>query len=156
MSTARPQSSPAVDDGDRAEEYVVAIEQATRSLLEMNVAVIEDMERTAGLVPIRALQTLARRGPSLVSELGEDLNVPPSTASRLGNRQTEAGLTTRHATRLELTDTGLAVFEELVALRRRALHAVTELMDHDDRAALLRGAHAFTAAQAQLVDRGRR
>jgi DNA-binding MarR family transcriptional regulator len=145
--------------GDDRDVYIVALERATRGLLELNVAVLESMQRTVGLEPIRALQSLERRGPSLVTELGDDMDLVPSTASRLSERLADAGLitrrtapTNRRATVLELTDAGHEVLDELVALRWRALSAVTELMVDEDREALLQGAHAFTAARARLGD----
>jgi hypothetical protein len=58
----------------------------------------------------------------------------------------------RRSTLLELTDTGRAVLDELVALRIRAFGAVADQMSNQDRAALLQGAHAFTAAQQRLSD----
>ena len=61
----------------------------------------------------------------------------------------------RRATLLELTDAGHAALAELNTLRRSALRAVTALMSNDDRAALLQGTHAFTAARTQLSEHGR-
>ena len=43
---------------------VVDLERSSRGLLEVNVGVLEDMERRIGLSPLRALQSLERRGPS--------------------------------------------------------------------------------------------
>jgi DNA-binding MarR family transcriptional regulator len=132
---------------------VVDLERSSRGLLEVNVGVLEDMERRIGLSPLRALQSLERRGPRLVTELGDDLDVLGSTASRLSDRLSEAGLITRsvapnnrRATLLELTDAGRGVLAELLALRISALKAVVEEMSEEDRAALVRGTRAFTAA----------
>jgi Transcriptional regulators len=93
-----------------AEEYSVRLERATRGLLALNVSVLEHMEDNVGLEPLRALQSLDRRGPSMVGELGDDLGLVPSTASRLSDRLAEAGLITRRpapsnrrSTLLELT-----------------------------------------------------
>jgi DNA-binding MarR family transcriptional regulator len=146
---------------DRLDDYSVSLERATRGLLELNVAVLENMEKKVGLAPLRALQSLERLGPSLVTELGDDLDMLPSTASRLSDRLTGAGLitrrvspTNRRATLLELTDIGRAVLDELVTLRQRRLSAVAQLMSDDDRVALLQGTHAFTAARQQSSQHG--
>jgi DNA-binding MarR family transcriptional regulator len=146
---------------DRPDDYSVNLERATRGLLELNVAVLESMEKKVGLAPLRALQSLERLGPSLVTELGDDLDMLPSTASRLSDRLTNAGLitrrvspTNRRATLLELTDVGHAVLDDLVTLRQRRLSAVAQLMSDDDRAALLQGTHAFTAARQQSCQHG--
>jgi hypothetical protein len=56
---------------DRPDDYSVNLERATRGLLELNVAVLESMEKKVGLAPLRALQSLERLGPSLVTALGD-------------------------------------------------------------------------------------
>jgi DNA-binding MarR family transcriptional regulator len=143
-----------------AEEYAVRLERATRGLLELNVSVLEQMETSVGLAPLRALQSLNRRGPSMVGELGDDLGLVPSTASRLSDRLAEAGLITRRpapsnrrSTLLELTEAGHAILDELIALRIRLFGEVASQMSEQDRATLVQGAHAFTAAQHQLSDK---
>jgi DNA-binding MarR family transcriptional regulator len=111
------------------------------------------MEKRIGLAPLRALQSLDRIGPCLVTELGVALDLLPSTASRLSDRLAEAGYITRRvspnnrrATLLELTDAGRAVLDELIGLRVEAFGEVTRRMSEDDRAALIQGTRAFTAA----------
>jgi DNA-binding MarR family transcriptional regulator len=142
---------------EQPDPYPEQLEQATRGLLELNVAVLEQMGRTVGLASLRALQALERLGPSLVTELGNDLGMLVSTASRLSDRLTEAGLITRRvapanrrATLLELTDSGRKVLDELIAVRTAALQAVAEQMTEHDRAALLAGTRAFTTARREL------
>ena len=158
MTTTRNHSRP--NRSAEAEEYSVRLERATRGLLALNVSVLEHMEISVGLAPLRALQSLDRRGPSMVGELGDDLGLVPSTASRLSDRLAEAGLITRRpapsnrrSTLLELTDAGRAILDELVALRIRAFGEVADQMSNQDRAALIQGAHAFTAAQQRLSDK---
>ena len=158
MTTTRNHSRP--NGSTEAEEYSVRLERATRGLLALNVSVLEHMEISVGLAPLRALQSLDRRGPSMVGELGDHLGLVPSTASRLSDRLAEAGLITRRpapsnrrSTLLELTDAGRAILDELVALRIRAFGEVADQMNNQDRAALIQGAHAFTAAQQRLSDK---
>jgi DNA-binding MarR family transcriptional regulator len=98
----------------------------------------------------------------MVTELGEDLDLLPSTASRLSDRLSDAGLitrrvspTNRRATQLELTDAGRAVLDELITLRVHALGTVAAQMTDRDRAALVKGAHAFTTAHQQLSEQSR-
>ena len=142
--------------GEADAEFVRQLERATRGLLALNVSVLERMEKRIGLAPLRALQSLDRLGPSLVTELGVDLDLLPSTASRLSDRLAEAGYitrrvspTNRRATLLELTDAGRAVLDELIALRVEAFGEVTQRMSADDRAALMQGTRAFTAAHGE-------
>jgi DNA-binding MarR family transcriptional regulator len=135
-------------------DYAARLERATRGLLALNVSVLEHMEKQIGLAPLRALQSLDRLGPSMVTELGADLDLLPSTASRLSDRLAEAGYITRRvspanrrATVLELTDSGRAILAELIGLRIQAFGEVVERMSDDDRAALIQGTQAFTDAR---------
>ena len=144
---------------DGADGYPRELERATRGLLEINVALLEQIEKKIGLAPLRALQALERLGPIMVTELGNDLDMLVSTASRLSDRLSDAGLITRRvspanrrATLLELTDAGRHVLDELVTIRTKALAAVADRMTPNDRAVLLRGAHAFTATQLRLPE----
>lgn len=139
------------------EDFARQLERATRGLLALNVSALERMEKRIGLAPLRALQSLDRLGPCLVTELGVDLDMLPSTASRLSDRLAEAGYitrrvspTNRRATLLELTDTGRAVLDELISLRVTALGEVAQRMNEEDRAALMRGTRAFTAARNDM------
>ena len=143
-------------------DYVRKLEEATRGLLALNVSALERMEKRIGLAPLRALQSLDHLGPSLVTELGDDLGLLSSTASRLSDRLAEAGYITRRvspanrrATLLELTDAGRAVLDELVAFRLHDFGEVAKKMSESDRSALVRGARAFTDAHRQLSDRTR-
>src|SRR6476469_3084667 len=144
-SPMAPGKSRQPDAGTAGSEYAEALEQATRGLLELNVAVLEHLEKQIGLAPLRALQALDRRGPSLVTELGDELDLLPSTASRLSDRLANAGLitrsvspTNRRATVLDLTNAGRTILTELITLRTRAILAITDQMSKNDRDALLR------------------
>ena len=82
----------------------------------------------------------------------------PSTASRISDRLTAAGLITREvapdnrrATLLELTPAGRAVLADLAGARARALERVTEAMSRKERDALLLGAEGFARAYDSLA-----
>ncbi len=152
-------SDPGGQSGPRDEYDAAALERATRGLLALNVTVLEQMEKRIGLAPLRALQSLERLGPSLVTKLGQDLNLVPSSASRLSDRLAEAGFITRavaphnrRATILTLTEAGRAMLDDLVNLRVALLRAVVDEMSHDERDALMRGAAAFTSAYYRLTE----
>ncbi|BDD99934.1 MarR family winged helix-turn-helix transcriptional regulator [Mycolicibacterium fortuitum] len=142
-----------------AEDYAVRLERATRGLLAVNVMALEPFEKRIGLSSLRALQSLGRIGPCLVSELAQDLQVAVSTASRLADRLAEAGLISRgvspqnrRATRLALTEDGRAILDDLVAHRVALFREVTASVGGSERSALLRGAAAFTAAYRAVAD----
>jgi DNA-binding MarR family transcriptional regulator len=156
MPAAKNRPAPS-DASEVSQDFLRRLEQATRGLLALNVSVLEHMEKRIGLAPLRALQSLDRLGPCLVTELGADLDLLPSTASRLSDRLAEAGYitrrvspTNRRATMLELTDAGRGVLNELIALRVQAFGKVTRRMSAADRAALVQGTRAFTAAHREL------
>ena len=151
--------APAGSSDDVAVDILQRLERATAGLFALNVSVLERMEKRIGLAPLRALQALDRRGPSLVTELGADLDLLPSTASRLSDRLADAGYITRRvspsnrrATLLEMTDAGRAVLEELIQLRIQAFGEVVRHMSEAERSALVRGAEAFTASHRKLSD----
>lgn len=158
MSCKSSEATDTAGNSAPSEGFAAVLERATRGLLALNVVVLEEMEKRVGLAPLRALQSLERLGPSLVTELGNDLDLVPSTASRLSDRLAEAGFIARavaahnrRATMLELTDAGRAVLDDLVSNRVVLLKAVADQMSEHEREALLRGAAAFTSAYHRLV-----
>jgi DNA-binding MarR family transcriptional regulator len=159
MPTTKKVDTTAASPDKVAVDYLERLERATRGLLALNVSVLERMEKRIGLAPLRALQSLAHLGPSLVTELGADLDLLPSTASRLSDRLADAGYitrrvspTNRRATLLEMTDSGRAVLDELTQLRVQAFGEVVRLLTDSERSALVRGTEAFTAAHRQLSE----
>jgi DNA-binding MarR family transcriptional regulator len=157
-SGASPSGDGRPAAGESGGDYCGQLEQATRGLLELTVAILERMDKSVGLSSLRALQSLRHRGPSLVTELANDLDMLVSTASRLSDRLAEARLitrrvspTNRRATQLDLAPRGQAVLDELVAVRTAALAEVTAHMDPEHRQALLSGARAFSATRAELT-----
>ena len=152
------QSGTADDVDEPQDDYAAQLERATRGLLSLNMAVLEETAKRVGMAPLRALQSLQRRGPSLVTEMGQDLDLAPSSASRLSDRLAETGLITRavaphnrRATVLELTATGQEVLDDLVNHRIGLFRAIADQMNRDDCEALLRGASSFTAAYHRLL-----
>ncbi|WP_343575027.1 MarR family transcriptional regulator [Mycobacterium sp.] len=120
-------------------------------MLALNIEVLNEVETTVGLTALRALKSLERHGPQQVSELGKDLTLNSSTASRLSDRLAGAGYitrrvspTNRRATLLELTAEGQRVLDKLVSLRIQAFQSVVHRMTPEDIDALIRGARAFT------------
>jgi DNA-binding MarR family transcriptional regulator len=155
-STANPVQGGALESqlSVAEDQYPEQLERALRSMLELTVAGLERMEKKVGLSSLRALQSLRRQGPCMVTELANDLDLLVSTASRLSDRLAEAGLitrqvspTNRRATQLRLAPAGHAVLDELVDLRAAALAEVTRQMSSQDRQDLLAGAQAFARAR---------
>src|SRR5690242_11702218 len=157
--SATPTGATDVSDDPLPERgYAVELERATRGLLSLNVMVLEKVEKKIGLAALRALQSLQRLGPCLVTELGEDLDLAPSSASRLSDRLAEAGFITRsvaphnrRATLLEMTEAGRAILDDVVTQRVELLSRVAKQMNQRERDQLLRGAEALTAASIRIA-----
>jgi DNA-binding MarR family transcriptional regulator len=158
-----PAGSAAVPEGlGRAEGQAGApfadrLELALRGLLELSVGVLSAMEENVSPSHLRALQSLDHLGGAKVTALGDALGVPPSTASRISDRLTAAGLITREvapdnrrATLLELTPAGHEVLSDLAGARAKALERVAAAMTPEEREALLLGAEGFARAYDSL------
>ncbi|WP_433035420.1 MarR family winged helix-turn-helix transcriptional regulator [Actinomycetospora sp. CA-053990] len=152
-------SGPAAVDGRGrtgdgvAPGFAGRLEVALRGLLELSVGVLSVMEENVSPSHLRALQSLDHLGGAKVTALGDALGVPPSTASRISDRLTAAGLITREvapdnrrATWLDLTPAGRAVLSDLADARAQELVCVTEAMTPEERDALLLGAEGFARA----------
>lgn len=158
MTRKAAQASDAAAGAVPDHGYAAELERATRGFLALNVVVLEEVEKRIGLAPLRALQSLQRLGPSLVTELGEDLDLVPSSASRLSDRLAEAGFITRsvaphnrRATVLELTEAGRDILDDVVTQRVERFRSIAEQMTPHERDQLLQGAAAFTAAYNRLA-----
>jgi DNA-binding MarR family transcriptional regulator len=146
-----------VDHDGAGAPFADRLELALRGLLELSVGVLSAMEENVSPSHLRALQSLDHLGGAKVTALGEALGVPPSTASRISDRLTAAGLITREvaadnrrATWLELTPAGRAILSDLAGARAKALERVTEAMSPEERDALLLGAEGFARAYESL------
>ncbi|MEJ2863570.1 MarR family winged helix-turn-helix transcriptional regulator [Actinomycetospora flava] len=142
----------ATDAEPGAASFDDALERATRELVHVSMHAVNRLD-TVSSRHLQALQALEDLGGAHVSRLAQALDVQPSTASRLSDRLSEAGLVTREmspsnrrATLVELTPQGHQVLAAVARVRAEAYRAVSERMDPDDRQALLRGAAAFAAA----------
>lgn len=148
-------------EGGGGSPFADRLEHALRGLLELSVGVLSNMEENVSPSHLRALQSLDHLGGAKVTALGDALGVPPSTASRISDRLTAAGLITREvapdnrrATLLELTPAGRAVLADLATARAQALGHVTDAMSAEERDALLLGAEGFARAYDSLAAAG--
>jgi DNA-binding MarR family transcriptional regulator len=157
MSAATTSSGPGADI--TARPLAERLELALRGLLELSIGVLSDMEENVSPSDLRALQSLEHLGGAKVTALGDALGVPPSTASRMSDRLTAAGLITREvapdnrrATWLELTADGRTVLAGLARARADALGRVIEGMTDDEQKALLTGAEGFADAYRRVQE----
>jgi len=108
---------------------------ASRVLVAVAAQSLADVEDTVTVPQLRALMVLATRGPLHLTALAEDMGVHPSNATRACDRLVAAGLIDRRdnpADRrhllLDLTPTGRALIDGVVARRRTAIVGILRRM----------------------------
>lgn len=113
---------------------------------------------------LRALDVLAERGGVRIGELGEELSVEETTATRLADRLEAMGVARRErdpvdgrAAVLVLTAAGKRLMADVAQRRQEFFRDVLSALDHDERAELVRLTAKATAAlrerSAELVAR---
>ena len=139
-----------------------ALERSLRRTVVTLQRVLDRVDPQVTPVQLWCLGELRARGSATVGDVAAAVGVVPSTASRAVDRLVAAGLVSRrtgHGDRrqvaLRLTSGGDRLLDEVFEERAGALGGTLARMDDDDRAALLRGAEAFAAADA-AQERGER
>ncbi|RMI35742.1 MarR family transcriptional regulator [Nocardia stercoris] len=119
---------------------------------------IAHVDDTITIPQFRTLVILSTRGPVKIAVLATELGVQPSTATRMVDRLVAAELLDRkpnpHSRReqiIELTERGRTVVREVLARRRDEIAAVVARMPAHDRAGLIGGLTAFSAAGGESV-----
>ncbi|MFE2416392.1 MarR family winged helix-turn-helix transcriptional regulator [Streptomyces hokutonensis] len=130
------------------------VAEAVDGLTELWTTAAADASVRLSPYQLRALHALEAAPGANLTMLADRLDAGLPTVSRLCDRLEAAGLLLRDAAphnrrevRLSLTAHGRDVLEEVAALRSRALAAVVDAMEPDDRAELERGLRAFAATQ---------
>ncbi|WP_433679701.1 MarR family winged helix-turn-helix transcriptional regulator [Nocardia sp. CA-119907] len=138
---------------ESVDEITDALLTASRLLVAMSARSIAHVDETITIPQFRTLVILSTGGPSKVATLAGQLNVQPSTATRMVDRLVIAGLLDRqtnpHSRReliVELTDRGREVVAAVTARRRREIAAVVARMPAADRSGLVRALTAFSTA----------
>ncbi|MCM6778967.1 MarR family transcriptional regulator [Nocardia sp. CDC159] len=138
---------------ESVDEITDALLTASRLLVAMSARSIARVDDSITIPQFRALVLLSSRGPSNVASLATNLNVQPSTATRMVERLVVAGLVDRRPNPesqreliIELTARGRQVVQQVTVQRRREIAAVVEQMRPSDRTGLVRALTAFAAA----------
>jgi DNA-binding MarR family transcriptional regulator len=121
-------TSPAARAAATEIALVDAIQAMSRAVVAVTTRSLAGMAEEATLAQYRALVVLVSHGPQRVSDLAAELNVAPSTASRLCERLVGKGLAMRsrrdndrRAVWISLTETGADVIGSAMRLRREAI-----------------------------------
>ena len=82
---------------DRADELVDALMATARMLVSLTARSLAEVDDNVTLPQYRTLVILAGSGPRRIVDLAADLNVQPSTATRMCDRLARKGFVTREA-----------------------------------------------------------
>ncbi|RFS83940.1 MarR family transcriptional regulator [Actinomadura spongiicola] len=146
-----PADEPAEEDG--VDEVTSAVLTASRLLVAISVRSLAAVEDAVTLPQFRLLVVLSSRGPLKLVTLAGALGVNPSTAMRMVDRLTAAGLVDRQASpdsgreiRIQLTAAGSAIVDDVTARRRADIATIVARMPAPRRHDLVAALRAFTDA----------
>jgi DNA-binding MarR family transcriptional regulator len=139
---------------DRATDSILLASRALVAVAARSLAGVGDVT----LPQFRALVVLARAGGVSVSDLAAELDVHPSTVTRLCDRLVRKGLVRRvprtaddrREVTLSLTPLGRGMLRRVSTRRRRELVGIVERMSRADRRDAARALRAFTHAAGEL------
>jgi DNA-binding MarR family transcriptional regulator len=124
-------AEPATSDG----ELMEALLSATRAMVALAARSLAGLDADVTLPQYRALVVLASRGPQRVVDISTELDVAPSTGTRMCDRLVRKGLIRRYRSpsdrrevRLTLTPVGRTLIQEVTARRRDELAAIVAAM----------------------------
>jgi DNA-binding MarR family transcriptional regulator len=148
-----PITNRAAGRPDELDEVVTALLTASRLLVAIAARSLADVEDTLTLPQYRLLVVLDSRGPSSLAGVAERLDVNPSTALRMIERLSQAGMVekmTNPAKRREvlvrLTGAGWQTVRQVTEARRQELARIVATMPVTQRAELVAALTAFTEA----------
>ncbi len=141
----------AVDqDSDRMVEELLT---ASRLLVAIAARSLAAVEESLTLPQYRMLVVLDAQGASSLARMAEALDVNPSTALRMVERLSAAGMVekipnpkNRREVLLRLTPSGWQVVRQVTENRRDQIAAIVEKIDPQSREGLITALHKFTEA----------
>jgi DNA-binding MarR family transcriptional regulator len=142
------------------DQVVAALLTASRLLVAIAAKSLAAVEETLTLPQYRLLVMLDSRGPSSLAGLAEALEVNPSTALRMVERLTTAGMvekvanpTRRREVLLRLTGSGWQTVRQVTEYRRTEFARIVAAMPAEQRADLVSSLTAFTEAGGEPAER---
>jgi DNA-binding MarR family transcriptional regulator len=145
-----------VDDPQRA---VAALMMASRAFVGITARSLAAVDADVTLPQFRALMVLATRGPQRPADISAELDVVPSTGSRMVDRLVRKGLLRRTRTpidrrvvRLRLTPAGRDLVEDVVKRRRTELRAIVTRTAEHWQPAVTAALQAFAEAAGELPE----
>jgi len=156
---SEPTDSDRPTAGPRA-DLIDALLDASRVMVAIAARSLADLDAEVTLPQYRALVVLASRGPQRVVDISAELDVNPSTGTRMCDRLARKGLvsrqrsaTDRREVRLALTPEGRGLVERVISFRRRALADLVETMPETWHEPLAQALRALAAEAGELPER---
>jgi DNA-binding MarR family transcriptional regulator len=136
-----------------------AVLSASRVLVAVAARSLADLSDDVTLSQYRALVVLASRGAQTVGALAEQLEVLPSTATRLCDRLVRKGLvirehsiSSRREVEVSLTAAGRRLVEGVTQRRRRAIAEIVRAIPPANREALVTALGQFAEAAGEVPE----
>lgn len=135
------------------EELTEAMLRASRAIVGIAARSLAVCDHEVTMPQYRTLLVLSTGGPTRLADLAQNLNVGPSTATRMCDRLVRKGLVTRARDELDrrevnlaLTDGGRAIVQTVVAKRREEVRELLQLIPEDARTQLVASLQILAAA----------
>jgi DNA-binding MarR family transcriptional regulator len=136
-----------------SERLVGELLTASRLLVAIAARSLAAVEESLTLPQYRMLVVLDAQGPSSLARMAEALDVNPSTALRMVERLSAAGMVekipnpkNRREVLLRLTPSGWQVVRQVTENRRVQIAAIVEAIDPESREGLITALRKFTEA----------
>lgn len=136
-----------------------AVLTASRVLVGIAAASIGPIEDQVTLSQYRALVVLHGRGPQSLAQLAAELQVVPSTATRMCDRLERKHLIERHPVpgnrrevEVRIADEGRRIVAQVARHRRRTLRSIVDRLGVEERGALVLALTAFADAAGEVPE----
>jgi DNA-binding MarR family transcriptional regulator len=141
------------------EDVSDAVLTASRVLVALAATSMRDVEDQVTLTQYRTLVVLQSRGPQTLQALAAELQVVPSTATRMCDRLVKKRLIERQVVaenrrevELSITDAGAEIVGTVARARRRELRRIIDRMSPSTRASLVTTLEDFTNAAGEVPE----
>ncbi|MGC1215516.1 MAG: MarR family transcriptional regulator [Micromonospora sp.] len=139
---------------------VEALMAASRAFVGLAARSLADLDAEVTLPQFRAMVVLATRGPQRSADISAELQVAPSTGTRMCDRLIRKGLvrrsrstSDRRVVRLQLTPSGRALVQEVIGRRREELSRIVAATAAYWDPAVTEALAAFAAAAGEVPER---
>ncbi len=142
-----------------SDEVADAVLTASRVLVGIAAASLSPIEGEVTLTQYRTLVVLHSRGSQTLQALAGELQVVPSSATRMCDRLVRKGLIERHTpeenrreVQLSIAEAGAAIVARVAGDRKRELRRITDRMSQGSQAALVKALQEFSEAAGEVPE----